>query len=180
MNVQDLFGYLKPIIEYDYSGLLIVWKTIAFILSLVLLIGIIHNVWKLNIASRIWREKVFGTTTDDVYNLQGKTFVQKAREKWDKILTQGTSEDENERKMALIAADSLVDNILKSVGYDGENLGERLKQIEKADLTSLDALWEAHKIRNRIAHEADYRLTKEDAFSALTNYGKALRELNYI
>ena len=66
------------------------------------------------------------------------------------------------------------------VVYDGENLGERLKKIESSDLDSLNDIWEAHKVRNRIAHEADYRMSPEDSAAAIGRFEKALRELEYI
>ena len=101
--------------------------------------------------------------------------------KWDEIQKKIDSENSSDWKMAIIEADSLVDEIIKGIGYKGEDLGERLKNIEPSDFENLQNVWEAHKIRNKIAHEADvFQLTKEEAKEALEKYRKALRELRYI
>jgi hypothetical protein len=101
--------------------------------------------------------------------------------KWDEIQKKIDSENSSDWKMAIIEADSLVDEIIKRVGYKGEDLGERLKNIEPSDFENLQNVWEAHKIRNKIAHEADaFQITKEEAKETLEKYQKALKELRYI
>lgn len=99
---------------------------------------------------------------------------------WEKILEKSKSIDENQRKFAVIEADTLIDKILGLSGYNGENLGAKLKQVERGDIESLDDLWEAHKVRNRIAHEANYKLSLEYAEAAISRYAKTLKELEYI
>ncbi|MCX6731490.1 MAG: hypothetical protein NTX55_00670 [Candidatus Parcubacteria bacterium] len=101
--------------------------------------------------------------------------------KWDEIQKKIDSENSSDWKMAIIEADSLVDEIIKKIGYKGEDLGERLKNIEPSDFENLQNVWEAHKIRNKIAHEGDaFQITKEEAKETIEKYRKALRELRYI
>lgn len=101
--------------------------------------------------------------------------------RWAEIENNIESENSADWKMAIIEADSIIDSIIQRIGYDGENLGERLKNIEPSDFENLQNIWEAHKVRNRIAHEAErFELTKEEAKAALEKYKKALRELKYI
>jgi len=101
--------------------------------------------------------------------------------KWDEIQKKIDSKNSSDWKMAIIEADSLIDEIIKNIGYKGEDLGERLKKIEPSDFDNLQNIWEAHKIRNKIVHEADVsQLTKEEAKETLEKYKKALKELRYI
>ena len=147
-------------------------KAIAVYISIPLVLGIAYSIYKSNQifqAMHVFDEPKSASPENNI-NL----------ENWQKIQAQGSSENENDRKQAVIAADSLIEKILAMAGYSGENLGEKLKNIEPADLDSLDALWEAHKIRNRIAHETGYALPKEDAERALNLFEKALKELEYI
>ena len=100
---------------------------------------------------------------------------------WAEIEKNIESENSADWKMAIIEADSIIDSIIQRIGYKGENLGERLKNIEPSDFENLQNVWEAHKVRNRIAHEAEgFELTKEEAGAVLEKYKKALRELKYI
>lgn len=83
-------------------------------------------------------------------------------------------------KQAIIEADKLVDYVLKSrVG--GETMGERLKSAKTLfSPNAYDDLWKAHKIRNRVVHEADTETLSFDAKTAVKNFEKALKELRVI
>lgn len=98
--------------------------------------------------------------------------------RWDEIQRHLNSTKEAEWKFAVIEADSLVDYILKSGGYPGDTMGERLKNIDKTQIVTLDGLWEAHKIRNRLAHDPNYFLRYGEAKRAVQLYEKTLKELN--
>ena len=100
--------------------------------------------------------------------------------KWEEILTHISSTREFEWKFAIIEADKLVDEMLKSARYPGETMGERLVSIDKAQMESLDGLWEAHKLRNRIVHDTNYFMRYAEAKRAINFYEKTLRELGIL
>ena len=52
--------------------------------------------------------------------------------------------------------------------------------IERGQFESLNGLWEAHKIRNKLVHETGYFLRPSEAQKALIFYEKALKELHAI
>lgn len=97
--------------------------------------------------------------------------------KWEEIQKHLKSTKEAEWKFAVIEADALIDSLLKSSGYPGDTMGDRLKNMDKSQIVSLDGLWEAHKIRNRLAHDANYFLRYGEAKRALQLYEKTLKEL---
>lgn len=96
--------------------------------------------------------------------------------RWQEILNFIDSIREGEWKFALIEADKLVDDVLKN-SFPGETMGERLMNIDKTQLLSIDSLWEAHKIRNRLAHDTNYFLRHAEAVRAIRLYEQALKEL---
>jgi len=98
--------------------------------------------------------------------------------KWEEIKHHAESVKEAEWKLSIIEADNLVNDILKSAGYPGDTMGERLTNINKGQLLSLDGLWEAHKIRNKLAHDTNYFLRYAEARRAIVLYEAALKELN--
>lgn len=98
--------------------------------------------------------------------------------RWEEIQKHLNSTKEAEWKFAVIEADSLVDYILKSAGYPGDTMGDRLKNIDKSQIVTLDGLWEAHKIRNRLAHDLSYFLRYGEAKRAVQLYEKTLKELD--
>lgn len=93
------------------------------------------------------------------------------------MLTHIESPHPNDWKLAIIEADIILDDILKQQGYVGNSLGERLKSISTNQLSSLNDAWEAHKVRNRIAHEgADFVLTKRVAEETIGRYRRVFAE----
>jgi len=146
-------------------------KIISAIISILLMIAIVTMILRLKKNIKAALEAV----SQDV-----ETFVQKkevASKKWQEILNKLETEDESNHKMAVIEADKVFDELLKEAGYPGEDMGTRLKQITKDQLSNIDEVWQAHKVRNRIAHEPYYQLNKRDAKRAVEIYKKATEDL---
>jgi len=79
---------------------------------------------------------------------------------------------------AVMQADIIMDEALQWHRVPGQTLGERLKAAShKLSKPTLDAGWQAHKVRNRLAHELHYRLTPAESYEALNNIKKVLTEL---
>jgi hypothetical protein len=93
------------------------------------------------------------------------------RDKWDKI-QQVQKMGEPGWQVAIIQADKLLDQALKARGFSGETMGERLKSSHAGD-----KVWAAHKIRNRIAHEADVRLNPVMVSQALRGFKEGLKNV---
>lgn len=87
------------------------------------------------------------------------------------------SDNPNDWKLAIIEADIILDDTLKRAGYVGVSLGERLRSISPAQLRTLDDAWQAHKVRNQIAHGADFVLTKRTAEDTIKQYRRVFEEL---
>lgn len=99
------------------------------------------------------------------------------RKKWEKLLERIKSGDERDLRLAIIEADTLVDEILIQHEHPGKDMGERLKSMHPGEIENLDDLWEAHKIRNRIAHESGFHITSEESRKIINIYHKTLKDL---
>jgi hypothetical protein len=77
--------------------------------------------------------------------------------------------------VAIIEADEIIDNLIKRMGYKGENMGERLSGINPGQIENIEDLKKAHETRNRIIHEEDFRLTKDQAEEVMKYYEDFLR-----
>lgn len=99
---------------------------------------------------------------------------------WDEIEKHINSTYEAEWKFAVIEADKMIDELLKNAGFTGDTMGDRLMNIQPGQLTTLESLWEAHKIRNRLVHNTNYFLRYTEAKRAVSLYEKTLRELQAI
>jgi len=94
------------------------------------------------------------------------------------VLTHIATDNPNDWKLAIIEADIILDDTLKRAGFTGASLGERLRAITPSQLASLDDAWQAHKVRNQVAHGgADFVLTKRLAEDTIKQYRRVFEEL---
>jgi hypothetical protein len=100
--------------------------------------------------------------------------------RWQAIRERLEEGDEGNYQLAIIEADKLVDTVLKDRGYEGDSMGDRLKQLEKETFPRLDQLWYVHKVRNEIVHSSEYDLPISDAQEVLNTYERVLRDLEVI
>ena len=97
---------------------------------------------------------------------------------WEIIVNHTDSNNPAEWKIAIIEADNILDNILKEVGYEGDTLADRLKVAGDGDI--IQQAWEAHKIRNAIAHEGEIELTQREAKRVIGLYENVFKKFGYI
>lgn len=79
-------------------------------------------------------------------------------------------------QLAIFEADKLLDYALKNLSYGGETMGDRLKDARRT-FHNNDAVWSAHKLRNRLAHEQNVPLNGIVVDKALRGYKTALKDL---
>ncbi|MFH1551853.1 MAG: hypothetical protein ABIC36_03180 [bacterium] len=173
LKIYDSFSFEEYFSQWQ--DIIILIKIFSFIISLALLIAIIYLIIKLRKSIKATLEMALESTSI-ASNLPKKEMDKK----WESILEKLETKDENAYKMAVIEADNMVDNMLKATGYQGEDMGERLKQITSAQLANINELWEAHKVRNRLAHETDFHLSHGQAKRAIEIYQRALENLEAI
>lgn len=99
---------------------------------------------------------------------------QRFADRWGQLLTRVKT---NEGMMlAVIDADKLLDEALRKRHFKGKTTGERMVAAQRT-FTDNDAVWYAHKLRNRLVHEPDVRLRKREAMNALEGFKKGLKDL---
>ncbi len=101
--------------------------------------------------------------------------------RWYHVLELISTEEEGNWRLAIMEADSILESALEWRGISGQGIGEKLKNSTPGDLQSLQAAWEAHLVRNKIAHEGtNYQLSQREARRTITLFETVLRELRYI
>ena len=149
-------------------------RMISFVLNLLFFGLLIYSWYK--------TKKIRKKENDDflaAFAVAADSKVEKAKE-WQDIVDHVDSDNESQWKLALIEADKILEDLLREAQFDGEGVGERLKNAElQGGLKSLQDAWEAHKIRNKIAHEQGFILTKREARVAIESYKKVFEELEF-
>jgi hypothetical protein len=101
--------------------------------------------------------------------------------RWKRILDKASSQSESDWRLAIIEADVILDEMMGKMGYHGKDLGEKLKSVEKSDFETIELAWEAHKIRNRIAHMGgEYPLSERETRRVISLYKQVFEEFEYI
>jgi len=94
-------------------------------------------------------------------------------------LAEGTSESDWRR--AILEADSMLHDLLTLRGFAGTDIGEQLRGANKTNFGTLDLAWEAHRLRNKIAHEGEsLQITERDAQATIDQYRRVFEEFEYI
>jgi len=99
----------------------------------------------------------------------------KYRERW-LIITGSVNEEQGTQQLAILNADKLLDQALKERGIKGETMGDRMKNA-KTLFRDNNSVWSAHKLRNRIAHEDNARMTMKQTNNALADFRAALQDM---
>lgn len=187
LNLQYIFLLIYRLftdgnnIEEVQEAFLNFWQgftVVSLFVSLLLLVGIVYASIRL---SQIRKEEneIYGYG-QSIYPETAETPVQK-NERWEKILQHVKSENPSDWRLAILEADIILSEMMQRMGYQGETLGEKLKQVERSDFTTIDSAWEAHKIRNLIAHQgSDYILTHREAQRVIALYRVVFEEFNFI
>lgn len=152
------------------------FQIFSAILSTLLIFGIVYAV------IRIWQIRkeevaIYGSRKSS----QLEYVTQEGNKRWEKIMELASSENPKEWRLAIMEADVLLDELVTKMGYRGESLGEKMKGIEKSDFTTLELAWEAHKVRNTIAHSSsDFILTQREARRIMNLYKQVFEEFQFI
>jgi len=174
--MKEFETIINEIIQFllfpEFSGWLLVIK-IIFIFFGLFFLG--FTVWAL--INTTWLKRILLWDLKEIltYRPYG---AKKLKKEWKKIKERLETGLESEIKLAVIEADSLVDQILKNLGYAGESFGEKLDKLTPDILPNLEEVREIHKIRNNIIHDPTYKLSQEEVKKALAVYEKALIELD--
>ena len=171
MEILEFENLISFVISPSIQGSLLVVKIVFIFFSLFFLGGTIYFLFHTTWLKRILLQDLVEILTYRPY------WIRKITRVWRKIIKRLETGLESEYKLAVIEADSLLNDTLKRMGYFGESLGERLEKLTKATLPNIEQVWEAHKTRNNIIHDPDYRLALDQAKGALAIYEQALRNL---
>jgi hypothetical protein len=171
ITLNDIIQFL---ISPNFTGWLLVVKIIFIVLCSFFLFFILFILTKTT-----WLRRLF------IWNLiEFLTYrpfgTKKIARQWLEIKKRLDTGLESEYKLSIIEADSILNENLEKMGYKGETTGERLKNLTDVVLPNLGDILEAHKIRNNIIHDPDYRLNLDVAQKLISDYEKTLIDLGVL
>jgi hypothetical protein len=97
---------------------------------------------------------------------------------WAAVKEQLLSENASDWKLAVMSADAVMGEALDDMKIEGATMADKLKALgESRRLRSYEQLWDAHKVRNEIAHDPRRTLSQEEARRVVQYFEETLKEL---
>ncbi len=101
--------------------------------------------------------------------------------RWTYIRNLIESTQQSDWRQAIIEADIMLEELLTKLGYFGSSIGDKLKNANPAQFHTLNDAWEAHKVRNEIAHRgSEFELSDHVAFRTINHYENVFKEFHVI
>ena len=97
--------------------------------------------------------------------------------RWKKIQKRAESGIETELKLAIIEADDFLSEMLDSRGFEGKTFDEMIKKAGRIILPNQEEVLAAHKVRNSIVYDSDFKLTQEQAKKTLSIFENAVKSI---
>lgn len=161
------FAWLIPLL----TNLWIVVTILAYLIALGFLAVLVYSTTRLYQVESEEAQKY--ATIGDAHHAQEVT----EHHRWTHVRELIESSSPNDWRQAIIEADIILDDMLTRLGYLGSSIGEKLKAADPSHFRTLQEAWEAHKVRNEIAHQGSaYPLTDQIAYRTILQYENVFRE----
>jgi hypothetical protein len=172
----SFYGFkLSHIVDFFKTNIQF-FKALGFVIAGAAAVGTFVFTKKADAIWRVEKAKLFPAQipTTSVDNVSAENVMTK---KWEKILKLAASENSSDWRLAIIEADIILDELLEKLHLPGETMGDKLKAVEKSDFTTIENAWEAHKIRNIIAHEGgDFIINQREIRRVISLYETVFKE----
>jgi len=161
-----------------FASLAYLWIWIVvmgYVIALISLVSIVYSIMRL-FELRNQEEEFYST----LIAAPGAS-KEDMHPRWQHIQSLSESLNPNDWRSAIIEADILLEEALTQKGYKGAGLGEKLKSVDTKKFATLSDAWEAHKVRNQIAHEGStFNIPESLAQRTIAHYEAVFREFKII
>ncbi len=173
-TLSTAVDYIPDWVKDAGRELALSYVILANVVSLFCLIGLVYALIKMLEVEKRWHASLYPQASDLQTEPQKNT-------RWEQVMFHIASSNPSDWRLAILEADIILDELLDQLGYTGDTIGDKLKKVAKGDFETLDNAWEAHKIRNAIAHEGhDFQLSQLEAQRIIAMYQSVFQEFDYI
>lgn len=184
LNIEYVFSkiveYAKPV--YEFFANPETWSTIGIISALlsIICIGIIIFSLVRMVEIQIYDKEEIDHEIEKALKRQ-KEKDRDTNPRWHYIQTLIESPNSSDWRVAIIEADSLMEEILKERGIEGRTVSELLEGAKSSGYQSIQDAWDAHLIRNQIAHQgSEFILSQIEGRRIIKMFQNFFEELRII
>jgi len=184
LNLEYVFGkiveYTGPVFQFFTNPhTWTVAGTISMLLTIIFLFIIIFSLVRLVEIQLYDKEEI----DHEIHNalLKQKEKERNANPRWHYIQTLIESPNDSDWRVAIIEADSLMEETLKERGIAGDTVSELLEGAKNGGYRSIQDAWDAHLVRNQIAHEGtNFPISQIEGRRVIKMYQNFFEELKII
>lgn len=162
-----------------YGALYESWRTYTSFISIVCLAlagVLIYSIIRLRQVRHMEHQKFMATA----HTVSARD-LPKTQLRWNHVLEQVGSDSEQNWRLAILEADIMLNELLDTQGYKGETMGDKMRQVDRSSFNTIDIAWEAHRVRNRIAHEGmSHFMNAREVRRVIGLYERVFREFRII
>jgi hypothetical protein len=176
-SLEKVESILKFTLEPNFPWWVDVLKALSFAFILFFIWIIYRGMFKSS-----WFDRMYAWKYQDLIRFgkeKHKTSSGGDR-KWNTIEQRLKSGREDEFKLAILEADSLLGETLIKMGYKELTIEENIKKVGSNVLSNIDTLITIRQIRNNIVSDPDYKINLDQAKRTMAIYKKAFSEIQLI
>jgi hypothetical protein len=163
-----------------YEGIRSFWVQLSILGLALSFILLVMTVW-VRIRLIVVEHEALEKHEAEAHRKRTEREEKKGNQRWERIVALMGYSDEAQWRIAIIEADSMLEELLTERGYPGETLGDKLKNANPLQFTTLDLAWQAHKVRNALAHLGEaYPLSEREARATIDLYARVFGEFGII
>ncbi len=118
---------------------------------------------------------------DDAQQPVAAKDVPRVHLRWNRVLEQANADTPESWRLAILEADIMLNELLDTLGYRGETMADKMREVDRARFNTIDQAWEAHKVRNEIAHRgSEHELNQREVRRVIGLYEHVFREFQFI
>ncbi|MCE9541605.1 hypothetical protein K8R03_03565 [Candidatus Kaiserbacteria bacterium] len=179
VTTTDVVNFLQMASPETFDAVFHNWAlftAISIMFSLLLAVGAIYCM------IRIWqvRQNEHARRKAAAHTVAAKD-VPKTQLRWNRIREQIASEDERQWRLAILEADIMLNELLDLQGFRGETMADKMKQVSRTNFSTIGLAWEAHGVRNMIAHQGMMQpLDAREARRVIGMYEQVFKEFRFL
>lgn len=165
--------------------LLVLLRPLSIFLTLFFLTGIIYCTIRIRAMMREEEEEHThakgGAHGESVASSGAAHGAAPANKRFEKITEHINSDNPSDWRLAVLECDIILDEMLTKMSYHGATLSDKLKSVERSDFVTIDKAWEAHRVRNDIAHQgSNFQINNREARRVVGLYEEVFREFHFL
>ncbi len=183
-NIEYLFNKMltifRPIVDFFTNSNM--WATLGVILGLIAILAIAVIIFSL-VRMREIQLHEKQELDHEIHEalLRDKEKERDENPRWHYILTLIGSPNESDWRVAVIEADTMLEETLRNKGFEGDTVNELLEGARSSGYATVQSAWDAHLVRNRIAHDgSEYPLSQVEGRRVIKMYQNMFEELGVV